>query len=330
MIITRSPMRITLGGGGTDLQSYYSNHVGFVLAMAIDKYFYSIISPRADNKIQVISSDFKTMELNYGNEIERISLRIPSVVLKHFNIEKGCNIFLSSEIPSGTGLGSSGSVMVNMVKAISTFNNLDLSRKEIAELACYLEIDVMNAPVGKQDQYMASYGGIKNLIFQKDGTVEVLDVNVPNSVRKEIEDNLLLFYTGLRRDSSSILGEQKKASPNTLEHLHFIKDLGVKSRNALASGDMATFADLMRKHWEHKKRLAGGVTNERIDKLYNIGISSGALGGKLSGAGGGGFLLFYVDKNHDKIRDEMRREGVQELDFKIDIDGVKTVLNATG
>lgn len=327
MIITRSPMRITLGGGGTDLPSFYSEHVGFVLSMAINKYFYSVISQRDDNKIQVISSDFKSMEVLDKQEIDKFTLEIPKVVMKQFDIQRGCNIFLSSEIPSGTGLGSSGSVMVNLIKSFSVFNAIELSKKEVAELACYLEMDVMGAPVGKQDQYIAAYGGIQNFIFQKDGTVEVSELTIPNNIKKELENNILIFYTGLRRDSSTILKEQKKRSQKTTEHMQFIKDLGIKSRDALMSGDLTKFAELMKEHWEHKKKLVGGITNEKIDKLYNLGISSGALSGKLLGAGGGGFLLFYTDKNHEKIRKEMSVEGLSELDIKIDNDGVKTIIN---
>ncbi|MEK6967632.1 MAG: galactokinase [Nanoarchaeota archaeon] len=327
MIITRSPMRITLGGGGTDLPSFYSDHVGFVLSMAVDKYFYSVISPRDDDRIQVISSDFKTIETRNKENIDKLALEIPKVVMKHFDIQRGCNIFTSSEVPSGTGLGSSGSVMVNLIKALSVFNNIEMSKKEVAELACYLEMDVMGAPVGKQDQYIAAYGGIQNFIFQKDGVVEVSELRIPDRTLKELENNILIFYTGIRRDSASILTEQKKGSPKTTEHLMYIKDLGIRSRDALNSGDLTTFAELMREHWEHKKKLVGGVTNERIDMLYNLGLANGALSGKLLGAGGGGFLLLYADRNHDKIREEMEKEGLSELDVKIDKEGVKTIIN---
>ena len=320
-------MRITLGGGGTDLPSFYSDHVGFVLSMAVDKYFYSVISPRDDDRIQVISSDFKTIETQNKDNIDKLSLEIPKVVMKHFDIQRGCNIFTSSEVPSGTGLGSSGSVMVNLIKALSVFNNKEMSKKEVAELACYLEMDVMGAPVGKQDQYIAAYGGIQNFIFQKDGIVEVSELRLPDRTLKELENNILIFYTGIRRDSASILTEQKKGSPKTIKHLMYIKDLGIRSRDALNSGDLATFTELMREHWEHKKKLVGGVTNERIDMLYNLGLANGALSGKLLGAGGGGFLLLYADRNHDKIREEMEKEGLSELDVKIDREGVKTIIN---
>jgi len=329
MIITRSPMRITLGGGGTDLPSFYSQHTGFLIAMAIDKYFYTVISPRHDNKVQIISSDFKSIEMKPMDRMHEITMAIPKVVMKHLGIERGCNIFMSSEIPSGTGLGSSGSVMVNMIKSLSVFNGLDLSKKEIAETACYLEMDVMGAPVGKQDQYIASYGGVKSFVFQKDGTTEVSEMRLSENTLRELESNMLVFYTGIRRDSSIVLSEQKKASPKTTEHMMFIKDLGIRSRDALESGDLTAFAELMREHWEHKKKLTG-VTNERIDALYNAGIASGALSGKLLGAGGGGFLMFYADKNHDKIREEMEKNGLSELDVKIDRDGVKTILNTMG
>src|SRR3989338_2532994 len=327
MIITRSPMRITLGGGGTDLPSFYSDHVGFVLSMAIDKYFYSVISPRDDDRVQAISSDFKIIETQNRAHIDKLTLDIPKVVMKHFDIQRGCNIFTSSEVPSGTGLGSSGSVMVNLIKALSVFNNVEMSKKEVAELACYLEMDVMGAPVGKQDQYIAAYGSIQHLIFQKDGTVEVAELRIPESTLKELENNILVFYTGIRRDSSSILSEQRKGSTKTIEHLMYIKDLGIRSRDALNSCDLTTFAELMKEHWEHKKKLVGGVTNEKIDMLYKLGLSSGALGGKLLGAGGGGFLLLYADRNHDKIREEMEKEGLSELDVKIDREGVKTIIN---
>ena len=326
MIITRSPMRITLGGGGTDLPSFYSQHVGFLITMAINKYFYSVVSPRQDNKIQVISSDFKSMETKAIERMNEITMEIPKVVMRHFDIDRGCNIFTGSEIPSGTGLGSSGSVMVNMIKAMSVFNGLDLSKREIAETACYLEMDVMGAPVGKQDQYIASYGGVKNFIFQKDGTVEVSDARISESTLRELEKNMLVFYTGIRRDSANVLTEQKKASPKTTEQMTFIKDLGLRSRDALESGELSTFAELMREHWEHKKKRSPDMTNSLINEWYDHALKNGAVGGKVIGAGGGGFLLFYT-LDREKLVRELASTGLTPVRFDFDFEGSTLLVN---
>lgn len=330
MIITRSPMRITLGGGGTDLASYYSQHVGFVLSMAVDKYFYTMIRPRSDSKVQVISADYQIIETFDLDDVQASTLDIPRIVMREFNIRKGLNIFMSSEVPPGTGLGSSGSAMVNLIKAMSTLNGIDMSKKEIAELACFLEIDRMKAPVGKQDQYIASYGGVQNLIFQKDGTTEVSQLRCSEETLRQLEENTLIFYTGISRKSSDILSQQSKGSSQTIENLHFIKKLGLQIRDTIIRGDLHRFGELLNEHWVHKKKLASGITNERIDALYSLGMNSGAIGGKLLGAGGGGFLMFYCDGDKTNIRNEMKKQGLSEMAVSVDKNGVKTILNTIG
>jgi len=321
-------MRITLGGGGTDLPSYYSLYQGFVLTMGIDKYFYSILKERKDNKIQLISADYQIIETIHDLDMSSAKLTIPKVVIEEMGLEKGADIFMSSEVPPGTGLGSSGSAIVNIIKALSLFNGLDLDKKKIAEMACFLEIDKMKAPVGKQDQYIAAYGGIQNLIINKKGHVTVEPLRMPGTSKKELEENIMIFYTGVSRKSSDILSQQSKGSSKTMENLNFIKELGFEIRDALSRGDLSTFGELLNKHWEFKKNLVNGVSNEKIDALYNLGLKKGALGGKLLGAGGGGFLLFYCEHGKESVREEMLTQGLSELNIKIDNDGVKTILNA--
>lgn len=326
MILTRSPLRISLGGGGTDLASYYERHEGFLIAGAINKYVYvNVTRPFSEGivlKYSKIENVAKIAEIQ--NPIIRESLRLFN--LKTPQIE----ISTVADIPSGTGLGSSGSFTTGLLKALHAHKRKPIQTNELAALACDIEINKLNEPIGKQDQYIAAFGGITSFIFKKDGTVVVEPLSVTPETIFQLEDNFLLFYTGQSRKASHILSDQKTKSlagdTEMMDNLHFIKELGLRSKHALEAGNLEDFALLMNEHWEHKKLRSIGMTNENINKWYEVGIKNGGLGGKVVGAGGGGFLLFYA---HDKqkLRKAMKNEGLEELRFGFDFDGTKVILS---
>jgi len=326
VILTRSPLRISLGGGGTDLASYYERHEGFLIAGAINKYVYvNVTRPFSEGivlKYSKIENVAKIAEIQ--NPIIRESLRLFN--LKTPQIE----ISTVADIPSGTGLGSSGSFTTGLLKALHAHKRKPIQTNELAALACDIEINKLNEPIGKQDQYIAAFGGITSFIFKKDGTVVVEPLSVTPETIFQLEDNFLLFYTGQSRKASHILSDQKTKSlagdTEMMDNLHFIKELGLRSKHALEAGNLEDFALLMNEHWEHKKLRSIGMTNENINKWYEVGIKNGGLGGKVVGAGGGGFLLFYA---HDKqkLRKAMKNEGLEELRFGFDFDGTKVILS---
>ena len=326
MIITRSPLRVSLGGGGTDLPSYYSRYEGLALSAAIDKYVYVTINRPFSQAIILKYS--KIEKINNIEEIEhpiiRESIRILN--LKTPQIE----ITTLADIPSGTGLGSSGSFTTALIKALFSHYRRSIHTKELAEKACEIEIERLNEPIGKQDQFIAAFGGITEFIFRKNGEVEVTPLNISVETTHDLEDNLLLFYTGMSRSASSILQDQVSKSlqgnKEITENLHFVKELGEKSKNALLQNDTHYFAELMHEHWERKKTRSPGMSNEFINIAYEIARRNGAIGGKLVGAGGGGFLMLYAS-DPEKLRFSMGRLGLEEVRFRFDFEGTKVVLS---
>lgn len=326
MILTRSPLRISLGGGGTDLASYYEKYEGFLIAGAINKYVYvNVTRPFSEGivlKYSKIENVSKVAEIQ--NPIIRESLLVFN--LKSPQIE----ISTVADIPSGTGLGSSGSFTTGLLKALHAHKRMPIHANELAALACDIEINKLNEPIGKQDQYISAFGGISSFTFKKDGTVIAEPLSVKPETIVQLEDNLLLFYTGQSRSASQILSDQKTKSleGNTemIENLHFIKELGLRSKYALETGNLEDFARYMNEHWEYKKLRSNGMTNKSINRWYEIGMRNGALGGKVVGAGGGGFLLFYAH-HKQKLRSAMKDEGLEELRFAFDFDGTKVILS---
>lgn len=326
MIITRSPLRISLGGGGTDLASYYRNHGGYVLAGAINKYVYVTVMRPFNQGIYL-----KYSEIESAKEISEVKHPILREVLRDFNLNTPqIEITTLADIPSGTGLGSSGSFTTALIKALSAHYRRSIQTAELADMACGIEIERLSEPIGKQDQYIAAFGGICEMHFSKDGTVETSPLNLKVETVHDLEDNLLLFYTGLSRSAGSILSDQVKKSEsnnqNMISNLHFTKEIGMKSRDALVSGNTIEFAKLMNEHWEYKKKRTAGMSNEFIDTTYNLAIENGALGGKLVGAGGGGFLMFYA-ADKDKLRATMKSCGLEEMRFQFDFEGTKVLLS---
>jgi D-glycero-alpha-D-manno-heptose-7-phosphate kinase len=324
MIITRSPLRISLGGGGTDLPSYYREHGGFLVAAAIDKYVYIAINPTFSPRIILKYSKLESVQSI--DEIEhpliRESMRL--VGLPNPRIE----VASMADIPAGTGLGSSGSFTTALLKGLHAHHNRTISPGALAEQACEIEIEKLGEPIGKQDQYIAAVGGITALTFNKDGRVEYRPCAISEETVFNLEDNLLLFFTGYSRSASAILKDQndrsKQNDPSMLENLHFTKELGYKSLAALESGNLEEFARLMDVHWQRKKARSSGMSNAQINSWYDHAMANGALGGKIIGAGGGGFLMFYA---HDikRLRHAMRSAGLQEVRFRFDFEGTKVV-----
>jgi D-glycero-alpha-D-manno-heptose-7-phosphate kinase len=326
MIITRSPLRITLGGGGTDLPSYFRNHGGFLISAAIDKYVYTTINRPFKEGIFLKYSDIENASsvAEIRHKIIREALAIEN--LRTPQIE----ITTLADIPAGTGLGSSGSFTTALLLALNTHRRHRIQAKDLAELACHVEIDRLGEPIGKQDQYIAAFGGLTCFTFHQDDTVTVEPLNVSIGTMHELEDNLLLFFTGFSRSASDILKDQHEKSrdndDNMLKNLHYVKDLGYRSKAALECGDINRFGELMHEHWEHKKQRSGGMTNPHIDTYYELALKNGASGGKLVGAGGGGFLLFHAT-DRAKLRQSMIAAGLEEVRFRFDFEGSKVVLN---
>ena len=325
MIITRSPLRISLGGGGTDLPSYYQKHSGFLIAAAIDKYVYINVHRRfVDGFLLKYSS------LEEAATIDEIKHPIIREALKLVDIrERNLEITSMADIPAGTGLGSSGSFTTALLKAFHALKKNLVHPAELAEQACCIELEKLGEPIGKQDQYISAYGGITCFQFRPDGRVEAAPLKISEETLFNLEDNLLLFFTDYSRAASAILKEQddksKQADKAMIENLHFVKELGKRSQQALEAGELEEFARLMHLHWERKKERSQGMSNKDIDAWYDCAITNGALGGKVIGAGGGGFLMFYAD-DKVKLRHAMREKGLNEVRFRFDFEGTR-VLN---
>jgi D-glycero-alpha-D-manno-heptose-7-phosphate kinase len=325
MIIARSPLRISLGGGGTDLPSYYRDHGGFLIAAAIDKYVYITIHETFVDELIVKYSKLERVRSadELSHPLIREALKLTEVT--NPNIE----ITSMADIPSGTGLGSSGSFLTALLKALFAYKKQLILPEQLATQACVIEIDRVGEPVGKQDQYIAAYGGVTCFRFERDDAVKAWPLRLSKETMFNLEDNLVLFFTGYSRQASSILKEQDDKSrvkdSAMIENLHFVKDLGLKSQEAMEAGNLHEFARLMNVHWEHKKKRSGGMSNPRINEWYDLAIKNGALGGKLIGAGGGGFLLFYTE-DKVRVRHAMVQAGLREVRFRFDFEGTKVVV----
>jgi len=326
MIITRSPLRISLGGGGTDLPSYYRKHGGFLIAAAINKYVYITIHETFVNDLIV-----KYSKLERVPNAESIEHPIFREALKLLQIhETNLEISSMADIPAGTGLGSSGSFTTALLKALGTYRKNLVHPRELADQACHIEIDLLKESVGKQDQYIAAFGGLTGFEFLPDDHVKVSPLKVDTETLYNLEDNLLLFFTNYSRSASSILKDQDdrslKSEQTMIDNLHFVKDLGWKSKEALESGDLHKFAGLMNVQWEWKRERSVDISNKEIDRWYQLAMKNGAMGGKLIGAGGGGFLMFYTE-DKTRLRHAMNEAGLKEVRFRFDFEGTKTIIS---
>ncbi len=324
MIITRSPLRITLGGGGTDLPSYYKEFGGFLISAAINKYVYSsVLEPYSDGIYLKYSKREKI------NSIDNINHPIIREVMKKFkHNSKRIEITTLAEIPAGTGLGSSGSFTTSLLKCMHLFNNTRVSKYELAEEACDIEINKLKEPVGKQDQFIASYGGLKVFRIKKNGKVEVSSLRISDHTKRNLEKNLLLFFTGYTRLSSSILKKQDDETKNkyiqTVDNLKEIKNIGFMSKKLIENNDLYQFGKLLDQHWKIKKKRSDNMSNRKINNIYDDALNHGAIGGKLVGAGGGGFLMFYAKKPNE-LRKRLKKYKINEVKFLFDDEGTKAI-----
>jgi len=327
LIITRSPLRISLGGGGTDLPSYYRKHSGFVLSAAINRYVYITINEAFRPRIILKYSKLEDVERweEIQHPIIREALRLTGVTGPYLEIVS------LSDIPAGTGLGSSGSFTTALLRALHTMNRTFVPPQELAEQACHIEIDLLKEPVGKQDQYISAFGGITCFEFLPDDRVIAEPLKVASQTLANLEDNLLMFFTGGSRSAADILRDQdtrtRDNSGEMLENLHYTKQLGHESRDALLAGDLRRFAELMHVHWEHKKKRSPGMSSGFIDEMYELARARGALGGKLIGAGGGGFLLLYTE-DKTRLRDALRSAGLREVRVQFDFSGTSVLAHS--
>jgi D-glycero-alpha-D-manno-heptose-7-phosphate kinase len=319
VIVTRAPLRISLGGGGTDLPSYYREHGGFLIAGAIDKYVY-MFTHYAFQKTYLMKYS-RSEEVAEAKDIEHPILR--ETILRHW---KGSPLEIASvaDVPAGTGMGSSGAYTVCLIKSLALASHRSITPGDLAEQACEIEIDVLGEPVGKQDQYVSAHGGICAYTFHPDGRVDVEPLELSVDTLRRLRNNLLLFFTGEARSASEILSDQDQRTraqdAAMVENLDRTKEMGHRSRALLRSGELESFAELMHEHWENKRARSPNMANSRIDNLYTLARRSGCLGGKLVGAGGGGFLLVYAQRPED-TRQAMAAAGAMELAFDFEFQG---------
>lgn len=324
MIIARSPLRISLGGGGTDLPSYYRDHGGFLIAAAIDKYVYITIHETFIDEMIVKYSKMERVASIGDLKHPLIREALKAVGITNMNLE----ITSMADIPAGTGLGSSGSFLTALLRALHAYKRNLKHPSELAEQACHIEIDLVGEPVGKQDQYIAAYGGITCFRFLQNNSVEAWPLPLSSEARYNLEDNLLLFFTGYSRAASTILKEQDQRSKSQdskmVDNLHFVKELGMKSMSALEKGNLKEFSELMNVHWDYKKQRSNSMSNQQIDEWYTLARQNGALGGKVIGAGGGGFLLFCAE-DKVRLRHCLTEAGLREVRFRFDYEGTKVL-----
>lgn len=327
MIVTRTPFRVTLGGGGTDLPSYYSKYGGFIFSAGLDKYMYMDVNrPAADDLIRLKYSESETV-----NTVGEVRHKLAKEILLATGIEKNIEISSLADIPAGTGLGSSSCYAVGMLHAIHTLKREFVSLDRIAEEDFHIEAEVMQRPIGKQDPYLAAFGGLTVLDIEKDGTVKVRKANVSMEIADELNQNMLIFFTGYTRSADTILSEQSKSvaqdDKKVTESMHYIKELGYEILQAVEDGDLDEVGKKFNAHWEHKKKISDKMTNPEFDKIYAAALANGALGGKISGAGGGGFFTFYVPQGHRKFREAMRQFGLREMRYRFDFEGSKVLVD---
>lgn len=334
MLIARSPVRLSLAGGGTDLPAYYEQFGGSVLSTTINKHFYVFLEPLDDDApLQISSSDFQTFYRHNGDEPLDASgeLALPRAILQDFGITRGLSLFLASEVPPGTGLGSSSSVAVGIIKAISDALDQPLDRTALAERACHIEIEKLGAPIGKQDQYATAFGGLNWIEFNKD-RVRVERLELSAETRGQLERNLMLFYTGCTRSASQILKEtnelSKSRSPVVIDALHRVREMSWRIRDALTAGELRVFGELLHETWEQKKRYARSVSNDQIDEAYALARGAGALGGKIAGAGGGGFLMLYAEPEHQPaVGRVLEARKMRRMDYRFETHGAQVLMN---
>lgn len=327
MIITRTPFRFTLGGGGTDLPSYYSKYGGFIFSAAINKYmFINLNKPIVDDLVRVKYT--KSEQVHHRSELQH---DIAREAMGLMGIDNAIEIISMADVPAGTGLGSSSCYSVGLLNALHSMKREYVALQDLAEEACDLEINRLGKPVGKQDQYIAAFGGLTVLDIEKNGSVHVRKADIKDSTIDDLNRNLLVFYTGTSRSADDILMEQSKGAKDekkdVVESMHYIKDLGYRILEAAEKGNITDIGLMFDEHWHYKKKISTKMSNPHFDTIYDTAKENGALGGKISGAGGGGFFLFYVEESHRKLRKVMKDLGLREMRYRFDFEGTKVLVN---
>jgi len=328
MILARAPFRISLGGGGTDLPSYYEQHGGFILSAAINKYLYIYVNrPAADDFIRVKYSKYE--QVTSPKEVQHDLVR---PALKLLNLNGSLEIVSMADVPAGTGLGSSGTYLVALLAALYELKREKVPTQALAETACHIEMNLAGHPVGKHDHYLAAFGGITCMEIEKDGRVHVSPLDISITATEDFRNNVLLFYTGVTRSSGDILEQQKtdteKGASVVVDSLHRTKELGYMVKEALERGDLERFGRLLDEHWQNKKRRSSKISDPRIDHCYEVARANGALGGKIMGAGGGGFFMFFCANAHKRsVRKAMAEAGLREMPYDFDFEGAKVLVN---
>jgi D-glycero-alpha-D-manno-heptose-7-phosphate kinase len=334
MLIARAPVRISFAGGGTDLPAYYREHGGLVVSTSINKYFYVIANLNGVDSVQITSSDYRTyFRQRRGQPLFwEGDLALPRAFLHQFGIDSGIGLFLASEVPPGTGLGSSSTVSVALAKALSALCGLRFTTAQLAEMASYIEIEKLGMPIGHQDQYAAAFGGLNAIHFERNG-ISVEPLNCAPEVERQLERRIMLFFTGASRSAASILKDQRTATEqqetDVLSSLHGIKEMASATIKLLRAGDLAGFGQLLHESWQIKKKLAKGITNSRIDEWYGVARENGATGGKITGAGGGGFLMLYCEEQYQEaVTTALEDRGLMRMDFHFDRGGAVVLMDA--
>jgi D-glycero-alpha-D-manno-heptose-7-phosphate kinase len=326
MIVTRTPTRLSFAGGGTDIPYFYKKHGGYFISAAIEKYMYITFNKIFQDHIRLTYSKVETV--NSFNDIEHPLIKESIKLLK---INNNIEITSMTEVPSRAGLGSSGSFLVGLLNAVHSFKNEKVGKEKLAEEAFNIEVEILKEPVGKQDQYIAAFGGITAFEIEKNGRVKVERLNLTSNTMDELKKNILVFYTGIQRKAGDILKNQVKLLSNSKDintkNLLKYKNEAISLRDQLKSGNVDFLGEILRDYWERKKNMASSISNNIIDKWYGVAIKNGAVGGKLIGAGGGGFLMFYCNKNREKLRKSMKKEGLKELDYNFEFEGTKVIFN---
>jgi len=324
MIITRAPLRLSIGGGGTDLPFYSSRFGASLVTAALNKYVYIILEKR-DFYDEFLIKYSKT---EYAKKIQDIQHTRIRAALEYLDIKEPLEIVSLADVPSGTGLGSSSAFLIALLKALHTYKREYVSTKKLAEEACDIEINILKEPIGKHDQYASAFGGLISLDIDKQGNVVVSPLNVSYSTLEQLEQNTLMFYTGVERSASEILADQAKKAESEegkMNQMHIIKDIGLEIKRALEQGETRKFGQWLNVHWETKKKFSNKMSSSEIDKYYELALRNGALGGKLVGAGGGGFLLLYCEDKKRQLREAMSKLELKELPFRLDMEGCKVL-----
>jgi D-glycero-alpha-D-manno-heptose-7-phosphate kinase len=327
MIVSRAPVRFSLGGGGTDLPTYSREHGGFVVAAAVDKFVSLCVARRFSNTIRLAYSESEIVD-----SVDQIKHRIFRAALLSAGLTSGLELHSLADVPANTGLGSSSSFTVALLNGLHAFKREFVPTEELAREACRLEIDVLKEPIGKQDQYIAAYGGICAMTFHPDGSVDVERLPLRDEVVDELESNLVIYYSGIERPASTVLKEQAKAIAENkdaaVQRMHRIKELGHETRRILLAGEIDTYGEMLHEHWTNKRKLASNMASGAIDEHYEAARKAGAIGGKLMGAGGGGFFMFYVRAaERRRVHDALSGRGLRPMRFRFDFDGARIVAN---